>query len=155
MSPNPPSNNHTCPPTPPPPHSNRPGSIPSISAKSIRRGLYLHLTPRVPYGTSTSIFFTDFFKTRVTDLAKKGGTATSNTTSQNIMTNTWFLDWKQPPVWSCLSYKTNTIKKKIIRQCQKHLASSACDASGGWVLQHAILLAENNWDAFFFSILWP
>ena len=79
---------HTCPPTPPPPHSNRPGSIPSISAKSIRRGLYLHLTPRVPYGMSTSIFFTDFFKTQVTDLAKKGGTATSNTTSQNIMTDT-------------------------------------------------------------------
>lgn len=77
---------HTCPPTPPP--SNRPGSIPSISAKSIRRGLYLHLTPRVPYGTSTSNFFTDFFKTQVTDLAKKGGTATSNTTSQNIMTDT-------------------------------------------------------------------
>ena len=84
--PTPPSNNHTCPPTPPPPK--RPGSIPFISAKSIRRGLYLHLTPRVPYGTSTSIFFTDFFKTQVTDLAKKGGTATSNTTSQNIMTDT-------------------------------------------------------------------
>ena len=88
---------HTCPPTPPPqtithvpqpPPSNRPGSIPSISAKSIRRGLNLYLTPRVPYGTSTSIFFTDFFKTQVTDLAKKGGTATSNTTSQNIMTDT-------------------------------------------------------------------
>lgn len=88
---------HTCPPTPPlkqshmspnPPPSNRPGSIPSISAKSIRRGLYLRLTPRVPYGMSTSIFFTDFFKTQVTDLAKKGGTATSNTTSQNIMTDT-------------------------------------------------------------------
>ena len=29
-----------------------------------------------------------FFKTQVTDLAKKGGTATSNTTSQNIMTDT-------------------------------------------------------------------
>ena len=72
----------------PPPSSKRPGSIPSITAKSIRRGLYLHLTPRVPYGTSTSIFFTDFFKTQVTDLAKKGGTATSNTTSQNIMTDT-------------------------------------------------------------------
>lgn len=83
--PPPPKQSHM---SPNPPPSNRPGSIPSISAKSIRRGLYLHLTPRVPYGTSTSIFFTDFFKTQVTDLAKKGGTATSNTTSQNIMTDT-------------------------------------------------------------------
>lgn len=83
---------HTCPPTPPPPPLKKTRkyttSIPSISAKSIRRGLYLRLTPRVPYGTSTSIFFTDFFKTQVTDLAKKGGTATSNATSQNIMTDT-------------------------------------------------------------------
>lgn len=94
---------HTCSPTPPPQtitHVPQPPppplkktrkyttSIPSFSAKSIRRGLYLRLTPRVPYGMSTSIFFTDFFKTQVTDLAKKGGTATSNTTSQNIMTDT-------------------------------------------------------------------
>ena len=82
---------HTSPPTPPPPLKQTrkyTTSIPSFSAKSIRRGLYLRLTSRVPYGTSTSIFFTDFFKTQVTDLAKKGGTATSNATSQNIMTDT-------------------------------------------------------------------
>ena len=50
---------HTCPPTPPPLKQTRKytTSIPSFSAKSIRRGLYLRLTPRVPYGTSTSIFF--------------------------------------------------------------------------------------------------
>ena len=64
---------HTCPPTPPKQSHMSPNppplkktrkyttSIPSFSAKSTRRGLYLRLTPRVPYGTSTSIFFTDFF----------------------------------------------------------------------------------------------
>ena len=82
---------HTCPPTPPPRLKQTrkyTTSIPSFSAKSIRRGLYLCLTPRVPYGTSTSIFFTDFFKTQVMDFTEKGETATSNTTSQNIMTDT-------------------------------------------------------------------
>ena len=53
---------HTRPPTPPLKKTRKyTTSIPSFSAKSIRRGLYLRLTPRVPYGTSTSIFFTDFF----------------------------------------------------------------------------------------------
>ena len=83
---------HTCAPTPLLKQTRKyTTSIPSFSAKSIRRGLYLYLIPEFHVARQHQ-FFTDFFKTQVTDLAKKGGTATSNTTSQNIMTDALFLD---------------------------------------------------------------
>ena len=81
---------HTCPPTPPP--SKRPGStlqvFPHFQQSPQEEDFTCVLLPEFHMARQHQFFSLIFFKTQVTDLAKKGGTATSNTTSQNIMTDT-------------------------------------------------------------------